>query len=324
MAKSHGEYISNLRRSGANLMTGPQGMGPLMPYAMSTLGGSPYDDLLEGMIGTMWYSAMAELAGSELDQDPMGGTLVLTSGGFQYWEIIANEYFFTGKSESLSAQVMCCGGGGGGARGNGSAAGLANFWGGGGGGGQVTITDVDITAGMVTCVVGAGGAAQSTAPGSTGAGTSFGVLATASGGYGGGSFETNGGNGASGSGTGGSGGGGAAGNTSPTTFAVGGAAGAAFSNAGGTVSVNNLAGGGGGAGAAAPGGGSTATAADGGDGKEYPVGSGRYYGPGGRGGSSVAGANDGLGTQGKGGAGGRNSSAPTAGTAGAIVVRIPV
>lgn len=278
-----------------------------------------YYDALQTCGGLIWYVQGGSITSS--DTIPMGG-VITTTGGYRYHRFISLAWFWTGKISSSSVQVFIIGGGGSG--------GFSNSGGGGGAGEVIFDTAVSVSDGAL-CTVGAGGASVTTGVnGNNGQNSTFGSLITALGGGGGGTGSSSGNSGGSGGGgsQGGSGGSGSSGGNS------GGA---------GTTTPINRGGGGGGAGEAGYSG-SHANYGKGGDGIEWPPGSGTYWAGGGAGASSGnnAASSGGLGgggsvssnfagvsspgatNTGSGGAGVRGASASGAGGSGIIIVRYPV
>lgn len=239
-----------------------------------------YDDMVGELTGFLWYSALDELSTS-VDAPPSGDASSVTYGGDDYLLFTATGSFWSGKvTGTLTLDEVCCVGGG--ATGGRSAV-AGNHAAGGGGSGDVTITtSVVVTASRTTVTCGPGGTAPgaSNTQGADGSATTFGALASANGGSGGGTGNVASGVGKTGQG---SGGGGAVGDSTGNGGAGSGTNGHAGGNGGGAEG-----GGGGGAGGNGQSGTGSAQRKHGGVGMEYPTGSGVYYAAGGQGGARFA------------------------------------
>lgn len=271
-------------------MTGPNGMGPLRPADSR----SAYDlALLITVGGVIWFE---QLIGSTSGSagDPIGGTITTPGDGYRYHTfLVANGFdnrFYPMDTAGKTVDLFGIGGGGsGGAR----PSGFPKWSGGGGAGEKLHNSALALNSNGLSVSIGA--ATASLTIGSTGRNgnsttiTYNGSTTTLLGGSAGGVPSVNSGNGNS---AGGSGGGGAAG---PGVTGTGGA-GSTGGNNGAAAASTTVAGGGGGANAAASG-------QNGGQGYEWPTGSGTRYGGGGAAGSG-----------GTGGAGGGGNPL-TAGTA---------
>lgn len=233
------------------------------------------------------------------------------------WKIVST------SSYPYTAEILMVAGGG---------AGGTSLHGGGGGAGGTTITSTTFVSGegAKTIVIGAGASNGTSNPAPNGGNTSFTGLTTVLGGGGGCTRQATGATGGCGGGAGYEGAGGT------------GTSGQGFNGGLGVRSPDYRGGGGGGSAEAGWGGGSTRLGA-GGDGKEFPTGSGTYYGGGGGGscyGSAsvpVGGAGGGgngargdvsviaeNGTANTGGGGGgreRNSNSGGAGGSGIVIIR---
>jgi len=298
-------------------------------------------ETIEGYLAHKWGLTANLPSGHPYKSSPpvwaqaSGGTET-TSGGYKYHTFTSGGTLTVSSAGNVEYLVVGGGGGGG-----------AWYGGGGGAGGAATGTAA-LSTGSYSVTIGAGGTAGAhfSTPGGDGADSTFvgtGVSITGGGGGGGGTNASNGNAG------GGSGGGGAGGSTSASSS--GGAAGTdGASNAGGgtTVTSGGNRGGGGGGGAAAAGTTNTLSplaGGDGGDGIEWPSGSGTYYAGGGGGGiqsisgtggsGGIGGGGDGVteassaavdGTANTGGGGGAQPRDGTPGTGGSgiVIVRYKV
>ena len=248
------------------------------------------------------------VAGPDLTALVSGGT-VTTVGGYEYHTFTANGTLTVDTAGTM--EVLCCGGGGGG----------GGYHTAGGGGGGAVLTDIlDLTTGGKSVTVGIGGAGRGNSTngvaGKNGGTSVFQTLSATGGGVGAHGWT------AYNAGSAGTGGGGA--HYNGGSKLIGGTG--SIGGDGGTTDLatsGNAASGGGGAdgdGVSANGSVQFSQGGDGGPGKEWPTGSGTYYGGGGGGGSGIDGAVavGGIGGGGKGGD--RNSSIsanpPTVGTNG--------
>lgn len=299
-------------------MTGPQGMGNLIPNieTLTTPGESDYDTLLkETMTGLMWYCQL-DLEDTENDAEPMGGEIYFETGGWRYLKFNSTQPFWTGACDPKAFNMLVVGGGG--------AAGFPGDDGasGGGGGGQAVNATPTITDKALVTIGAGANAAENGSAGlrpSNGSPSSVGAYVTAAGGGSGGASQVGHRDGASSDGSGG----GAyamASATVPRNGNGGVSTGTGF-RGGNTALITvttsttggHRGGGGGGAGeqgddafsATAP-----AGLGHGGDGVEYPVGSALYWAGGGAGGRNTVTVFGGL------GGGGDRGSAGTPNTGG--------
>ena len=238
--------------------------------------------------GTQWLNLTAPMAAT--------GGATSSSGGFKYHQFNSSGTFTVTSPGNIDAIIVAGGGGGGGGQQSGNN-GTGLHGGGGGAGGVVTLTNVYLTSGSYTVVVGDGGGTYQNGNNSTFNGS------TAIAGGRGGSEGSGKSNGASG----GSGGGG-------TYNGTGGSGTSGQGNDGGDGAGGGsyATGGGGGAGAAGQDAPNNTTGGNGGNGITWL--NGTTYAGGGGGCISVVGTPGG--TNGSGGSGGGGAGASSGGTSG--------